>query len=146
MGYDTTFEINEFGDHRIRSEIEVVKDIFLFILFTKPGQYPSIPFLGYDIETKLYSYYDEFTENDIIEGVCAQCEALREYFDKGIIAIKKTMYKKQHPALLINIAGTESYPKGYMKDSVDIANKYLIGITFNEMNKMVYDISAQKGE
>ena len=29
VGYDTTFELNEFNEPRLRSEIEVIKDVFL---------------------------------------------------------------------------------------------------------------------
>ena len=144
VGYDTTFEINEFNEPRIRSEVETVKSVILFILFTKPGQYPSIPTLGLDIENLLYSYYDEIDEDDLVNQICNQCSALDVYFEEGMVAVKKVMYKDQ-PSLLIHIEGTESYPEGYMKDSVDIADRYLIGITFDEMNQMVYNISSQKG-
>lgn len=144
VGYDTTFEMNEFEEPRIRSEIETVKNTILFILFTKPGQYPSIPTIGLNIESMLYSYYDEIDENDLADQICNQCAALDVYFESGAVAVKKTMYKNQ-PSLLIHIEGTETYPDGYMKDSVDIADRYLIGITFDEMNQMLYNISNQKG-
>lgn len=143
-GFDTTLEINEFNEPRIRSDIETVKDVLLFILFTKPGQYPSLPTLGMDIESLLYSYYDEIDEDQMVQDICNQCSALNVYFNQGMIAIKKAIYN-DHPSLLINVDGTETYPTGYMKDSVDIADRYLIGITFDEMNQMVTNISAQKG-
>jgi hypothetical protein len=57
IGYDTTFELNEFNEHRLRSEIELIKNTILFILFAKPGQYPSLPHIGLDIQSMLYSFY-----------------------------------------------------------------------------------------
>lgn len=143
VGYDTTFELNEFGEPRIRSEIETVKDILLFILFTKPGQYPSLPALGYDIESKLYSFYDDINEDDIIEAVCAQCESLRDYFNSGVIGLKKYKYKNQ-PSMVISITGRENYPTGYMHDSTDASNRYLIGISYDDLHNMIYDIKKQK--
>lgn len=144
IGYDTTFELNEFGQPRIRSEIELIKDIILFVLFSKPGQYPSLPHIGLDIQTMLYSFYDELDVEDLKEKLVLQCEALGVCFDSGAVAFRKTIYRKQ-PSLLIHIEGKETYPNGYMKDSIDNANRYLIGITFDELNKMVYNISTEGG-
>ena len=143
VGYDLTLEMNEFNEPRLKSEIETIKDVLLFILFTKQGQYPSLPNIGYDIENKLYSFYDEINENDIMEDICSQCSALRNYFNNGSIIIKKYKYKNQ-PSLIISISGTENYPDSYMKDSVDIANRYMIGITFDELNQMICDVKRQK--
>ena len=141
IGYDTTFELNEFGKPRIRSEIEVVKNTILFILFCKPGQYPSLPHIGLDIQSLLYSYYDELNTDDLKNELATQCEALGVCFKQGLVDIKKIMYNKQ-PSLFIHIEGEESYPSGYMKDISGTSNKYMIGITFDELNRMIYNISA----
>lgn len=144
LGYDATFELNEFNQPRIRSEIEVVKNIIMFILFTKPGQYPSLPMIGLDIEGMLYSFYDEINTDKIKENLIKQCNALGYYFDAGMVAIEKMIYKNQ-PSLLIHVEGTETYPDGYMKDNINNSDRYLIGITFDELNKMIYSESSQKG-
>lgn len=144
LGYDATFELNEFNEPRIRSEIEVVKNTILYILFSKPGQYPSLPTIGLDIESYLYSFYDEINPEDLKNKIVSQCNALGCYFDTGMVAIKKQIYKNK-PSLLIHIEGTESYPNGYMKDSGRISDRYLIGITYDDLNRMIYNISSQKG-
>lgn len=141
VGYETTFELNEFNQPRIRSELETVKDIVLFILFSKPGQYPSLPNIGLDIQGMLYGYYDELDVDDLKRKIISQCEALDTYFEKGCIQIKKTKYKNK-PSLMIQIAGTESFPPGYMKDYItESKNQYLIGITYDELNNMIYNIN-----
>ena len=144
IGYDATFELNEFNQPRIRSEIEVVKNTILYILFSKPGQYPSLPMIGLDIESLLYSFYDEINTEDLKDKLVKQCNALGCYFDNGMVAIQKMIYRNQ-PSLLIHIEGTETYPDGYMKDSISGSDRYLIGITFDELHKMIYSISSQKG-
>lgn len=143
IGCDTTFELNEFGEPRMRSELETVKNILLFILFTKPGQYPSLPTLGYDIGSKLYSFYDDIREDDIIEDVCSQCEALRPYFNNGQIALKKDKYNDQ-PSMLISISGSESFPAGYRNASRNNNSRYMIGITYDDLHKMIYDVKQQR--
>lgn len=144
LGYDTTFELNEFSQPRLRSEMEVIKDTILFILFATPGQYPSLPFIGLDIKTMLYSFYDEFDVNDLKEKLIDQCNALGTFFDAGIISIMKTKYKNE-PSLLINIEGKESYPSTYMRDTVDSTDRYMIGITYDQFKEMVVSINSTGG-
>lgn len=141
IGYDTTFEMNDFGEPRIRGEIETVKDLLMFILLTKPSQYPSLPTVGIDLEDRLYNFYDEFDENDLIEDICSQCEVLRKYFSDGTIGIKKYKYKNK-PSLLIIIYGRETFPQGYHVNHADSTDKYLIGLTFDEMNQLIYDTKS----
>jgi hypothetical protein len=145
IGYDTTFELNEFGQPKLRSEIEVVKNTILYVLFSKPGQYPSIPQIGLDIESILYSFFDELDEDTLVTKICEQCEALGVYFNSGSVAVKKQMYRNK-PSLLIHIEGTESYPSGYLNNSYNNSDKYLIGITLNDLNQMIYNINSVKGE
>lgn len=144
IGYDTTFELNEFGQPRIRSEIELIKDVILFILFGKPGQYPSLPNIGMDIQSLLYSFYDELDVEDLKDQLKSQCEILGVYFNSGVVDFRKVKYRGK-PSLMIHIEGKESYPDGYMKDSINNSNRYLIGITFDELNKMIYNISTEGG-
>jgi hypothetical protein len=146
LGYDTTFSLNEFSQPRLRSEIELVKNVVLYVLFSKPGQYPSLPNIGLDIQSMLFSFYDEIDVNDLIRNITSQCNALGAYFNDGTIQIKKTKYKNQ-PSLMIYIEGTESYPldTGYLISGSNDIQSYMIGITFDELNQMIYNISETKG-
>lgn len=136
IGYDLSFEMNAFKNPRIISDLETVKNVILFILFAKPGQYPSLPNIGLDIESLLYSHYDDLDTEKLKSDIISQCGAMNYYFKTGSVDIVKMMYRKR-PSLLINIEGTASYPEGYMNDASS-NNKYLIGITFDEMSKMIY--------
>lgn len=138
IGYDTTFELSEFRVPRIRSEVETAKNIILFILFAKKGQYPSLPMIGMDIGSMLFSFYDEIDCDAIKNEIIEQCEALKFYFESSILGVKKAIYKNK-PSLLISICGKETYPSNYMKDHI-ATNSYLIGITYDELNKLIYDI------
>lgn len=141
IGYDTTFELNEFNEPRIRSEIETLKDVVLFILFSKPGQYPSLPMLGLDIQSTLYSTYDELSDSDLQSKIVEQCALLGVYFQNGAVMVKKVRYKNQ-PSLIIQVLGTEAFPSNYKHDQIASSNKYLIGITYDELNKMIYNVNS----
>lgn len=140
IGYDAEFELNEFGEPKLCSEIELIKNVILFILFTSPGQYPSLPTIGMDINQLLYSFYDEIDPDKLKQQIIEQCNALGIFFQNNIIAVKKMIYRKQ-PSLLIHIEGKASYPRTYHRDKVDNVEKYMIGITFDEMNQMLYNIN-----
>lgn len=139
LGYDTSFAIDAFGKPRIVSEAELIKNVVMFVLFARPGQYPSLPNIGLDIQSMLYSFYDEIDNNDLRDKIINQCGALGLYFDSGNINVRKVIYRGK-PSLMIHIEGTESIPDGY--NNTDDTEKYQIGITFDELNQMIYNISA----
>ncbi len=143
IGFDTTFELNEFNEPKIRSEIELVRNVVVFVLMSKPGQYPSLPWIGLDIKSKLGEFFDELDVEALKTECIDQCAALGVYFNTGIIQFKKIIYHKQ-PSLLINIAGTETYPAGYKSDVVGDSTQYLIGITLSELNKLMYNVNVQR--
>lgn len=139
LGYDAAFGVDAFGKPRIISEAELIKNVVMFVLFAKPGQYPSIPTIGLDIQTLLYSFYDEIDNDDLRDKIISQCGALNVYFTRGNITVRKLIYRGK-PSLMIHIEGTESLPDGY--NNTDTPNKYQIGITFDELNQMIYNISS----
>ena len=143
IGYDLTYEINEFGNAKIKSEIESIRDIVLFILFTKPGQYPSMPDIGLDIDTVLYSFYDNIDIRLLRNQIVNQCSALGVYFDAGNIEIQKMRYQN-HPIILIQITGLTKYPADYQADDINTVGKYDIALTHDELNKLVIGINFNK--
>ena len=141
IGYDCTFELNEFNEPKLSSEIETIKNTLLFILFSKPGQYPSLPQIGIDINSYLYEFYDEIDTAELQQKLISQCSALGVYMSNGSINIRKAIYKNQ-PSLLITVSGIESFPNEYKCDRGAKNKNYLIGITYDEMKKMVYNINT----
>jgi hypothetical protein len=142
LGYDGSFEVDSFVKPRLKSETEIIKDVILFILFTKPGQYPSLPNIGLDIQSMLYSFYDELDDNDLKNQIIRQCNVLGTYFDNGTINIKKIIYKNK-PSLLIFIQYESSMD--HTNSSDDNKDLYQIGITFDELDHMIYNILEGRG-
>lgn len=143
IGYDLTFDINEFGVPKIKSELESVKDIILFILYTKPGQYPSMPDIGLDIDNLLYSHYDDINIENLKNKILNQCSALGTFFNSNQIIIQKFMYQN-HPLLHIQIVGVSKYPSDYQSDDIDKIGKYNIALTHDELNKLITKTSVSK--
>jgi hypothetical protein len=143
LGYDLTFELDKFSKPKLRDTTELVKNTLLFILFSKPGQYPSLPHIGLDLQRILFSYYDEITESRLVEMIADQCIALGLFFNEGSIQVKKIMYQGK-PSLLIYIeaGGDDSQMLNQFgidpQRDVDV---YKIGITYNDLNQMIFNIS-----
>lgn len=142
VGFDTTFELNEFNEPRIRSELEVIKDTLLFVLFSKPGQYPSLPMIGLDIGSNLYEFYDELDVDTLKSQITDQCSMLGSYINGGSVLVQKLIYKGK-PSLIIHIEGTEYFPPSYKRDNIGNSTKYMIGITYNELNQAIYNVNKQ---
>lgn len=137
-GYDGSFELDRFGNPRVVSDIEMMKNVVMFILFSKPGQYPSLPDIGMDIESLLYSFFDEIDEADLRNKIVAQCTALGWYFERGNINVRKVMYHNK-PSLMIHIEGTEELPDDVA--SSNALERYQIGITFDDLNQLIYNVA-----
>lgn len=137
VGYDATFTLDAFGKPKVIEEIDVVKNTILYVLFSKPGQYPSIPDIGLDISNMLYAFYDDIDEDELKQEIISQCGALGIFFEKGNIQIRKIKYHNQ-PSLMIHIEGERSSQNYHEKD----LRKYQIGITFNELQEMIYNVAS----
>jgi hypothetical protein len=141
IGRDCTFEIDDFGKPRLRDEAELVKNLVITVLFTRPGNIPSLPHIGLDIHNLLYSFYDEISEDDLENQITTQCQALSPYFRNGSVIIRKMKYKG-NPTLLINVStsSNDTSMRPYMSSrNLDKKNStFFIGVSIDELNKMLY--------
>jgi hypothetical protein len=144
IGYDLTFELDKFNKPRLCGEAELVKNVLLTILFGKPGNFPSLPNVGMNIQSRLFSFYDEITESGLRDEIIAQCGALGAYFKHNRIYIKKIMYKGQ-PSLLIHVEtdfDENAITSLYSDKETDDINKFNIGITFDELDHLIYNVNT----
>lgn len=139
LGFDCACELDVYDNPRLISEAELVKDVVMTVLFTKPGQYPSLPHIGLDIHNMLYSMYDKLNIENLIIQLSEQCQALDAYIKNGSIAIKKTIYRNM-PSLLIyvntgmNDSNIQDMIESYERDTSTI---FRIGLSINELNELL---------
>lgn len=141
IGYDAAFGLNEFGQPRLMSEIEVVKTVLMVVLLGNKGMIPSLPWIGMNIDDRLYNFYDDIDPESLKSEIVQQCAALGVYFQNESIQITKMRFRDQ-PSMYITIRGRESYPDGYMRDSVSNIHVYQIGITYDQLKKLLVDIAV----
>ena len=61
LGYDVCMDYDTAFKPKVISTFEMCINIIMTLLFMKPGQYPSIPDIGIDIESYLFEYSDDST-------------------------------------------------------------------------------------
>jgi hypothetical protein len=82
-------------------------------------------------------------EDELQRLLSEQCAALIPHFNRGAIGIRK-MKSNGKPVLLINIHTTSiSDSQANMFSSGD--RSFYIGITFNELDRLIYNIRSSKG-
>lgn len=129
IGYDVALDTDDMYKPKIKSSFQLCIDTILTLLFMKPGQYPSIPELGIDIESYLYEYADDATIPSRIKNeLNRQCNRIEMsgvvvdvYFDKTSDGTN---------GLVIEITGTETLAYG------EESNHVLIGITYDKLNRI----------
>ena len=140
IGLDATFELNEFSQPRLTTQLELAKNILLFILFSRPGEIPSLPNIGLDIESMLYSHYDDIDPNNLKIQILDQCAGLTSFFNDNMIIIRKIIYRNQ-PSLLIDVQMDQEYSAR----THNMINSFLIGLTFDELGDMIVNVQGQGG-
>lgn len=129
VGYDVLLDTDSMYKPKIISSFQTCINSILTLLFMKPGQYPSIPELGIDIESYLHEYADDPTiPMKIKSDLMDQCNRIQltgmnvevyiEKLDNGI------------NALVVDITGTERLAYG------SESNHVIIGISYDKLNRL----------
>ena len=129
LNYDVLLDTNETHKPKVISTFEMCINTILTLLMMKPGQYPSIPELGLDIEQYLHEYSDDEDIPQLIQTeLQKQCNKLQltgiqidVYFDTSNSALN---------ALAIQITGTDRLTYG------QTSNQAIIGITYDQLDRL----------
>lgn len=130
LGYDVAFDVDSMYKPKVLSSLELAVNIILTLLMMKPGQFPSIPELGIDIESYLFEYSDDKSlPSEIKNKLSEQCNRLDISGLTLDVYVDKT--EEGHDALIIEITMTEQLAYGN-----DESGRIIIGITYDKMNKL----------
>jgi hypothetical protein len=129
LGYDVLMDTDSMYKPKIISTFEMCVNSILLLLKMKPGQYPSIPELGIDIE----SYLHEYTDDDKIP-LTLQSKLYEQMNRLEITGIDVDIYFDKtsdgHEAMVVKVTGTDRLVYGVDKPTV------IIGITYDQLNQL----------
>ena len=129
LGYDALLDVDAYNKPRVASSFELGVNAILTLLFMKPGQFPSIPELGIDIEQYLHEYSNNSKLPKIIENkINDQCNRLQYTGMDVECFMDKT--SDGYDALVVKITGTERMAKGTM------GNVVYLGISYDKLNRL----------
>lgn len=129
LGYDALMDCDAVGKPKVISTFEMCINSILMLLLMKPGQYPSIPELGIDIEQYLHEYSDDNTIIQTIKNeLNDQCNRIQVTGIQTDVYIDKT--SEGTNALIIEINGNERLSYG------TASNRVIIGISYDKLDKL----------
>lgn len=129
LNYDVLLDSDSMYKPKVISSFEQGINIILTLLFMKPGQYPSIPELGIDIESYLFEYADDpHIPQEIRNKLIDQCN----YIDiVGLdISVRLDKTTEGYDAVIIEVTGNERL--GYGNESGHV----IIGISYDKLNRL----------
>lgn len=129
LGYDVTLGVDAAHKPNVISSFEMCINAILTLLFMKPGQYPSIPELGIDIESYMHEYSDNPTTcQKILLKLHEQLNRLDIMGISVYVSFDKT--DDGLDALLVEVTGNDRNTYGMP------SNKVIIGITYDKLNRL----------
>lgn len=129
LNYDVLLDVDSMYKPKVISSFEMIINSIIMLLFMKPGQYPSIPELGIDIESYLHEYSDDKSipmqiKNKLIE----QCNRISIIGIDVDVSIDKT--NEGVDALLIEVTGNDYLTYGSESSHI------IIGISYDKLNRL----------
>jgi len=129
LGYDVLFDTDEMNKPKVISTFQMCVNSILMLLKMKPGQFPSIPELGIDIDQYLHEYSDDKTIPNTIRSKLE--EQLNVIGYVGLtVDVFNDITEEGVPALVVRISGSERLT--YHENVPTV----VIGITYDQLGKM----------
>lgn len=129
LGYDVLMDYDTYYKPKVISTFEMCINSILLLLKMKPGQYPSIPELGIDVERYLHEYSDDKTIPQTIESQLTDQMNRLNYTNIKIEVFFDKMTNGTN-ALVVKVTGDEYLVYGTKFKTA------LIGITYDQLNHM----------
>lgn len=129
LNYDTLFDVDSMYKPKVISSFEMIVNSVLMLLFMKPGQYPSIPDLGIDIESYLHEYSDDKTlPMKIKTKLTEQCNRINIIGLDVNVSFDKT--QEGVDALIVEISADDYLAYGSESGHI------IIGISYDKLNRL----------
>ena len=129
LGYDVLLDQDEFHKPKVIDTFDMCVNIILTLLVMKPGQYPSIPELGVDIEQYLFEYSDnQDIPTTVTNALYDQCNKIQLSGIQINCFINRSNPSKHE--LCVEIKGTDYITFGHDSPTV------VIGISYDKLNRL----------
>lgn len=125
---EVSFGLDDFSKPKAMSIKESIAQIILNVLFMRPGNLPSMPWIGINIQRYVYMLEDEVDIDKLKSDIYSQCKAVLSFVDIESVEMYFTPYNGSSVLIInipINIDGTTiDYMLGFAQDSMNSTVKY----------------------
>lgn len=122
-----SFGVNDFNEVKYYEADETIVRDLLLLLFGKPGFYPSIPYLGMNIQTLLYTLEDDMDTSQLKAKLAVQCNDFLGLITSGELDIY-TLHYNGNPMLVFRLPVVR-----------EKASDLILGITVLENGEMQFN-------
>lgn len=137
LGYDVLMDTDSTYKPKVISTFEMCVNSIVMLLKMKPGQFPSIPELGIDIEQYLHEYADDQSIPKIVKSKLE--DQLNRLAYTGIdVQVYFDKTEDGRDALVVRVTGNERLEYGTKLSPV------IIGITYDQLNRLYTIIQYKK--
>ena len=134
IGKEICFTLDNFQQPRLLSPKETIARMILNLFLLRPGNIPSLPHIGIDIQSYLYRLEDDFDPEEIKEKIYTQCAEIVSFISLGDVKVFVAPLNGQDVLIVaIPIVGFEE------DDST-----LLLGFKQNEKNELSVAYEFQK--
>ena len=129
LNYDVVLDSDSMYKPKIIPSFELTVNSIITLLMMKPGQYPSVPELGLDIESYLFEYSDDKT---ILQKLQAKLRDQMNRLDISGVEVEfySDISNEGIPVLLVVITGNN-----YVTYNIE-SEKVIVGISYNKLNEV----------
>lgn len=129
LGYDVLLDTDSMYKPKVISSFEMTVNSIITLLLMKPGQYPSIPELGLNIESCLFEYADD---EKVLQKLQSKLRDQMNMIDVSGVDVEffSEIATDGSNVLLVVITGNNFICKGVE------SNRVIIGITYSKLNEL----------
>lgn len=98
---EVDFGLDNFQQPKVLSEEDSIAQVLMNLLLMKPGQLPSMPHIGIDIKSYLYSFEEDIDVSALKNKIYSQCSTVVPFLDFDNLELLVTNYKGTDVLLLI---------------------------------------------
>lgn len=133
MKKDVSFGMDSFGKPKILTAKETVANLITNILYLRPGQLPSMPSVGINIEQYLYAIPEDSTLSNLRELIATQCNSLLPNLGIQGVSVGPIRYNNRDTILIVIPV--------YIEDS---SETLLVGVSKDEDGRVIFKYDFDK--
>jgi len=101
FGSEIVFGLDNFQQQKVLSSKDSIVQVLLNLFFLRPGNIPSLPWIGINIRSYLYKFEEQIDAEELKEKIYNQCNALVPYLNLGEVKAFVASYNEKSVLIIV---------------------------------------------